>query len=233
MTSTDIEVREDIVDSKEICKVNPGLMIGIISTMLAVMEDNHRANELELLYFTVKRFIRSQLSPSSTTDEIVSIIFTYYIEAHRTFAILRLNKEDTPYVPTDLENLRMYNTAALSIFDLYIQLSNDTTVRRMLMMVTETLREIVTLQQSNNEQRPVTEIIADLSSVALFSHSIKDYIKPLKRRKNFAYIRWLKTFFEKLLSQPNLEFIKEDKILKTVLTQVTNRKSVVVIPQIF
>lgn len=232
MTSTDTEVKEDVADTKEICKVHPGLMVGIISTMLAVMQDNHRANELELLYFTVKKFIKSQLASSATTDAIIATIFTYYIEAHRTFEILKLNKEDMPYVPTDLENLKMYNAAALSIFDLYTQLPNESTVRRMLMMATESLREVVTLQQSNNEERQVTEIIADLSSVALFSHSIKDYIKPLKRRKNYPYILWLKSFFEKLLSQPNLEFMKEDLILKAALTQVTNRKSVVVIPQL-
>ncbi len=229
MTSTDTEVKEDVVSTKEICKVHPGLMVGIISTMLAVMQDNHRANELELLYFTVKKFIRSQLASSSTTDVIAATIFTYYIEAHRTFEILKLNKEDAPYVPTELQNLRMYNTATLSIFDLYTQLPNESTIHRMLMMATESLREVVTLQQSNNEERQVSEIIADLSSVALFSQSIKDYIKPLKRRRNFPYIRWLKTFFEKLLTQPDLKFMKEDPILKSVLSQVTNRKSVVVI----
>lgn len=219
---------EDTHPSREIFKPHPGLIAEILITALVVIDEDPKLNELEVLFTSVREFIH-RTSPTDKPESVISAIFAYYIEVYRTLHSMRKRSagEDAS---ADPQYLKLYNEATLSLFDLYLACPNDLTIRRTIPLAAMALNEVAVAHQSADESRPIKEVIENLSTIALISQSVREYVKGTRRRKNFEYIEWLRGFYAKLLSDHDLSFMKEDPVLKIVIPQITKSEKVIEVP---
>ena len=223
-----MDVDEESV-SKEITKVQPKLVIGILSVTLTALEDQPEGSscgEIETLYLTIKQFLWT-LTKKTHNKDLTSAIFAYYIEAYRALQYYKEFQVLVDFEDVSVRKVTLYNEAALSLFDLYLLRSSDPIVRRLLQLSAEALQQIVITHQSANEDAKAVDIISELSTVALLSQTLKDYVKGQGRHRNFSYIKWLRAFYQKILSTLDLSFIKEDSIVLDVVKQVSSSKKII------
>lgn len=213
---------------QDVATPHPDLIMAIVSTALTVAEGQEN-QELEALYLTAKEFIKQQRDRSRSID-FTPALFAYYIESYRA---LRLYKNKQLEDPQTLNLVRLHNDAALSVFDLYARRPFDVTVRKMLLIATRALHKVsIAYNTIHSEDRPMRELIGDLSNIALLSETIRDYVRGTRRERNYPYIAWLKTFFEQVVETPDLNFMADNPTLSDVLFQVTHRAKTVTVPQV-
>jgi hypothetical protein len=201
-------------------KPHPGVLTAIVLNTHALKKDNPQANAVEVLYLVIKQTLNSA-AMAIAPDLMVSTCFVYYINAYR--AMIATDKD-----PDSEASCVTYDDAALSLFDLYLQCPHDVIVRRMLPMVTEALREVTVARQSASDQ-PLKESLGSLSTLALLSQTLPFYVKGRRRQKNYEYVTWLKTLFEKVMNSNDLTFMNQDEKLKAITKQIVNHNPVILV----
>lgn len=218
---------EEVPQTQDLLKPHPGTIIAIVTTVLLLTEKDKKANELEVLYLTIKQHLLSFNGVRKAKIDLSSSLFAYYLEAYRALQFCKRVAEDKTLSPQDPKILSLYNDAALSLFDLYLICPNDGLIRRLLPLSAQALNDVVTVYQSSDEDISAKEVLNTLSTIALLTQTVRSYTKGIKRRKNYPYIKWLKSFFEKAVSTKDLSFMKEDDLFKHVISQITNNESVI------
>ena len=212
----------------DVSKPHPHLLMVIVTTTLAVVEEQS-SNEVETLYLVTKEYLRVQ-HQTLNRDAAVAAFFTYYIESYR--ALQQSKKaiaapEGMEVSPPDAFS---YNEAALSLLDLYLLRPTDILVRRMAAQAVMSLTEIIITIQGYTEEHSAKDQLGHLSGVAIMAQSVRDYMRGIRRKENYAYMRWLREFLARATSTRDLSFMNHDEVLKDVLGQLTRRERVITLP---
>lgn len=209
-------------DTETTHKSNPSL-VSLISTLTLATwerlneESNPPAASLEeVIFLTVKSTLEEPAILPPNTD-ITTVAFAYYLDVYT----LVVNRPDQMSLPLD----ECYRQATLSLFDLYIHNHNEILLRRVLIIAAQSLHEVIASKCSSVEDVEIKLLINRLMNVALLTQTVKHYIGSFskQRKKNLEYLSWLKTFLNKCLDNPSLEFVDTDPILVKVVPQVTNK----------
>jgi hypothetical protein len=211
---TEAEITQDVR------KADPSFLIAIVTTVLTVQDSEPSVSVPELIYITVRDYLKSS-NQLNTPDNGMGLIFTYYLESYRVYYSLGTASAKLPSDP------QLHNKAALSLFDLYLQHPADGTRRKLLVMSMVALHEIAVTHQSRKSEKSMTDIMNDLSTLALLAQSIPVFVRGVRRKRNLAYITWLKTFMTDVIATDDLSFMKGDETLKKVLTQITAQKNII------
>ena len=204
-------------ESQEISRHNPDLLNLMTALIGDTTEKEPEAKVTEVVYLTVKSVLRSpQIRP--TVGSVIPAIFAYYIEAYDLHA--RISRSDEIGQP-------FKNEAVLGLFDLYVEDHNDHTLRRLVDMGAKAIHEVIVGKLAQIEDLKMDEVMAPLSTIALLTETVNDYIGSSRRKKNVAYIAWLRTLLEKVLDSHDLAIVETDEELKLILPQIINRAPVI------
>jgi hypothetical protein len=206
---------------QNILKPHPDLVAVIVGITSTIIEESPEVTVAEALYLAVKECVKAQ---HPKPKDLTPSVFAYYLEAYSAFMLYKHNHMQTTLTASPL---KLYNEAALSVFDLYAKWPFDKMVRAMLQMAARAFHQVSIAFHTVHNERPMAETFGDLSTIALLSQTVGEYVKGSRRSKNYAYIAWLKTFFEETLNTPDLSFMKDNPTLGAVVTQIS--KSVPVI----
>lgn len=212
--------------TQDVTRPHPETLKAILGITFKIITDDPSADRLEVLYLATKQTIWAKKYTESVQD-LAPILFAHYLEAFRALRVLE-NKQDES--KADLNLMLLYNDAALSLFDLYLHRPHDQQVRKLLTLATKSLQQVAVSYHTVHTDRETMDVIGDISTVTMLSETVRDYLKGQKRIRNYDYIRWLKSFFENMIKNPDLSFMKDDVVLKSVLTQVTKRSTVIKVP---
>lgn len=201
-------------------------VVGAIVAIALEEQSDPSQDVLSRLFLTTREFIRTQFTTANTGD-ISPIVFAYYLEAHRTASIYA-NKSKTN--PVELDLMALYHSATLSVFDVYLKFPNNTTARKMVKLAAESFYKVSVAFHTVQTDIPTKEALSNLSTLALIAGTVKEYIKGKRRKENYQYITWLREFFVRTLKDPDLAFIKDDTVVKSVVDQLIKKRPSITIP---
>lgn len=203
------------VSEKRQFMINADLLDVMKIIVNTVKLESETTSSESILYYTVKHVLKNpKIRPDNTS--VAPAIFVYYLELYKE----AINRED---------EVESYNLACLSLFDLFEENYNDTTLRKLLMMSGESLNEIIIQRLSAMKELTVADVLPSLTNVAVVSESIRKFTSFRYRKNNKAYINWIKQFLQRCLSDPKLTFMEEDTSVKQVIDQITKGKKQIVI----
>lgn len=195
--------------------INADLLDRIKQVVETVKSENPETSLENLILYATKYFLKNpDIRPNNFS--VTPAIFVYYLETFNLFEE-NDNTEDS------------YNRACLSLFSLFPEHYNDTTLRKLIIQAAEVLNEIITQRLSVMKELKVADVLPSLTHITVVAESIRKYTSVKYRKANIKYISWTKDFFEKCLNDPKLTFMDQDDSIKTVLTQVTSGKKIITV----
>ncbi len=173
----------------------------------------------------------------SDVGNITHTLFAYYINAYQLYVCLVNNDNRNESV--------INNEAALVLFDLYVDYPKDSSLRQLVALAGEALREVIIARHCEDKSIDIKDMMGYLSNLAMMTSTIKSYTKSSKAVRNVPYIKWLREFLyhainvsylkglfvgisSGTLSNTDVEFVQNSPdVLKIIIPQITNRKSVI------
>lgn len=150
---------------------------------LTTSKDISRIELCSLLYGVVKATLREIVKEVGTSKRAF-IVFAYYISCYKE--ILKFISEKTHH------ELILFGSATTSVFDLIIIHPKDSTVRAMITLAGESLRETMTDMYAINPDFVGPDFILPFANIANITSSLRSYTREAVVIKNKPYFVWVK-----------------------------------------
>ena len=217
LTVEDIAKLEDEPTKTEILKPSKELVAQILYIVAHLKKTYPHIEDDVIIYKATLEYFKQANLGIHPKDEIPTL-YVFYIEVFKSFQ--QLFFDDSALDQT------LYTEATLCIFNIYLKCSDEIMARRLLVFACEALHEIITEQVARSADIKQT-ILNHLSTVALISYSVKEYIKGRRRPQNFPYIAWLLSFFKQAMMSNDLDFMTNNEALRDVNKQLAKRAKVI------
>lgn len=209
-------------EQRDLIRPNPEVLIINLALVEQLLNETPDANENVAIFYITQRVLLAKITDPNT---LVKATLAYYLETYRA---LKYSQGQV----TKLDHT-VYNTAALSLFDLYKALPQTIHVRTLLHYGAHTLYQIITHLYSQDEEDKVLQVLSFLANVSTLTTSLRDYTRGKLRGKNLAYVEWVKSYLEKcLVSKDSVEDLMADTTLRHVVPQITRRAKVIIMPKV-
>lgn len=186
----------------------------VLQTHSAVIE-NKEYHFSYILYSLVRSLMYDDKIRPHVGD-VTSAMFGYFIASYNEYS--RTVNEDTRTIGT------ISNEAALLLFDLYVDHPHDSTLRRLVIIAADSIREVIIAMRNENTDKSVNEVLSYLSNITLITSTIKEYTKANRVKSNIPYIKWVREFLHDEIRRGTS--ISSEK-LSLVIPQLSNRKRII------
>jgi hypothetical protein len=193
-------------------KPNHNLVNLIVTLATVTCERVENSKPSEVIYLTTKSVLFNK-AIRPTSSSVIPAVFSYYLEAYCKY---HEGLENTP------PKGQLFNEAALALLDMYVASPGDNTLRRLVPMVSNAVRDVSVDVLSLNKDLELKVSMNRLSNLALIAETTSFYTKASRQMRNIPYIKWLREFFSKVLKSTDLAFMEEDEEFKKIIPQLAN-----------